>query len=112
MNGEVAVRVWRAGAPTEDEYHNQIPGAPTGHLITGCLVAPGAGTEFVVDRSATTTVATVYAPAGADVLDDDEVEWPAADTANYATARVYEIDGPVEPWGDAGTVVRLKRGQG
>lgn len=114
--GTQAIRVWRAGAPVEDDYHNPVPGAPTGSLVTGCSVQPGPGPEYLLDRSATTTVWTVYAPVTADVRDDDEVEYPAAAVANYATAKVYEIDGSVQRW-ETGTrldhkVIRLKRSQG
>lgn len=114
--GTQSIRVWRAGAPTEDEYHNQIPGDPTGVLVDGCSVQPGAGAEYVLDRSATTTAWTVWAPIAADVRDDDEIEYPAAPTAAYETAKRYPIKGPVDRW-EVGTpldhlVIRLERTQG
>jgi len=108
--GVQSVRVLRAGTPTEDEYHNEIPGAVTPHDVDGCSVQPGPGAEYLLDRSATTTLWTVWAPLTADVEDDDTVEYPVGSGA------VYEIDGPVERWevGDPldHLVIRLKRGQG
>lgn len=114
--GTQSVRVWRAGEPVEDEYHNEIPGDPTGTLVEWCSVQPGPGAEFLGDRSATTTAYTVWAPLATDVRDDDEVEYPAADSPDYATATVYAIDGPVDRW-EVGTpldhlVIRLRRSQG
>lgn len=114
--GGQSIRVWRAGTPTQDEYHNDVPGPPTGTLVAGCSVQPGPGTEYLLDRSATTTAWTVWAPIGADIRDDDEVEYPAAAAADYATAKVYEIDGQVDRWevGDPldHLSMRLKRSQG
>lgn len=95
--GPHTIRVWRAGAPTEDEYHNPIPGAPTSHDVTGCSQQPGAGSEYLVDRSATTTGWMVWTPPTADVLDDDEIEL-APFAADYDTAKRYEINGPVDRW--------------
>lgn len=113
--GTQKIRVWRATSGGEDEYHNPIPGPPASHDVEGCSVQPGAGTEYVIDRSATTTVYTVWAPIDADVLDDDEIERePFA--ADYASAKPYEIDGPVGRWA-VGTpldhlTVPLKKTQG
>jgi len=108
--GVQTIRVLRAGASTEDEYHNEIPGTPTGTDVPGCSVQPGPGTEYLLDRSATTTVWTVWAPLSADVRDDDSVEYP------FGSGKVYEIDGAVERWevGDPldHLVIRLKKGQG
>lgn len=105
-----SVRVWRAGPPIEDDYHNQIPGPATSHDIVGCSVQPGAGAEFTTDRSATTTVWTIWADPTADVLDDDEVEYP------IDSGRRYNIDGPVDRWHVGSNldhlVIRLRRGQG
>lgn len=105
-----AIRVLRAGTPTEDEYHNEIPGPAVSHDVAGCSVQPGPGAEYLLDRSATTTVWTVWAPLDADVLDDDSVEYPVG------SGKVYEIDGSVERWevGDPldHLVIRLKKGQG
>lgn len=98
MLGTQTVTVWRPGPPTEDELHNEIPGDPEPHTIAGCSVQPGAGSEYVIDRSSTTTVYTVWAPASADVLDDDRVE--------FAGVRYY-IDGPVQRWAVGTTLDHL-----
>lgn len=95
--GPHTIRVWRAGSSTEDDYHNPIPGPSESHDVSGCSQQPGAGSEYVIDRSATTTSWLVWAPATADVQDDDEVELaPFAD--DYASAKRYEINGPVDRW--------------
>jgi len=108
--GVQSVRILRAGASTEDEYHNEIPGSPTAHDVAGCSVQPGPGPEYLLDRSATTTVWTVWAPLDADVTDDDSVEYPVG------SGKVYEIDGSVERWevGDAldHLMIRLRKAQG
>lgn len=114
--GNQSIRVWRAGSPVEDTYHNQIPGEPTGSVVRGCSVQPGPGAEYVLDRSATTTAYTVWAPLSTDVLDDDDIEYPVADVADFLTATLYPIDGAVERW-EVGTaldhlVIRLRRTQG
>lgn len=114
--GRQSIRVWRAGAPVEDTYHNEIPGDPTGTAVSGCSVQPGPGAEYLLDRSATTTAWTVWAPLATDVLDDDEIEYPVADPADFETAKLYAIDGPVDRW-EVGTpldhlVIRLRRNQG
>ena len=108
--GVQTIRVLRAGDPTEDDYHNEVPGPPVAHDVAGCSVQPGPGPEYLLDRSATTTEWTVWAPLSADVLDDDSVEYPAG------SGKVYEIDGSVQRWevGDPldHLEIRLKRGQG
>lgn len=110
MLGRQTIRAWRAGAPTEDEYHNIIAGDAVPHDVTGCSVQPGPGTEYLLDRSATTTIWTVWAPLSADLTDDDEVEYPVG------SGKRYEVDGSVERW-EVGTrldhlVIRLRRSQG
>lgn len=105
--GPHTIKVWRAGPSAEDEYHNEIPGDPVSHDVFGCSAQPGPSSEFLVDRSATTTAWTIWAPISADVLNDDEIE--------YSGDR-YEIDGSVDRW-QFGTpldhlVIRLRATKG
>lgn len=108
--GVQTIRVLRPGASVEDEYHNKIPGVPVPHDVSGCSVQPGPGAEYLLDRSSTTTVWTVWAPLTADVTDDDSIEYPPA------SGKVFEVDGSVERWevGDPldHLVIRLKRRSG
>lgn len=102
--GNQSVTVIRAGSPTEDEYHNEIPGPPSRHVIDGCSVQPGTGGVYLDRREATTTVYTVFAPKGSDVLDIDRVEYDGVE---------YDVDGSVMRW-DVGSaldhvVVPLKK---
>ena len=105
--GNQTITVWRTTSGGEDEYHNPLPGDPVSHVVTGCSVQPGTGAEYVIDRSATTTVYTAWAPIDADVLDDDVIE--------FAGAR-YEVDSSVQRW-QVGSlldhlVIPLKKSEG
>lgn len=80
----------RAGAVTgTDQYGDPIQAAASELSITGCSVQPGGGSEFDDRRQATTTLFTVWAPAGADVVETDIVNHEGVD---------YAVDGPVERW--------------
>ena len=93
--GNQSVTVVRPGAPAEDEYHNEIPGEASRHVIDGCSVQPGTGGVFLDRREATTTVYTVFAPKGADVRDTDRVEYAGVE---------YDVDGSVQRW-DVGSAL-------
>jgi hypothetical protein len=93
------------GVETEDEYHNvdidwDDPDAAT---ITGCSVQPGGGLQVNDAREAITTLYTVWAPEGADVVDTDRIRF---------AGTVYDIDGSIERWNVGSSldhlVIRLK----
>lgn len=88
--GPHTVTVHRAGTTT-DEYHNTVQDwdAEESWDVPGCSFQPGQGTEYVLDRSATETVALVYAPVSANIEDDDQV--------SYRGIR-YEIEGSIQVW--------------
>lgn len=89
----------------EDEYHNQVDdwSTPTRADVPWCSVQPGGGSVNEVDREATTTLYTVWAPPTAVLTDKSRVEY---------LGTAYAVDGPVERW-NVGTrldhlVIRLK----
>lgn len=72
------VTIVRPGAPTEDEYGNDVPGTPAEITLTGCAIAPadgtGAGSNEMVDARDTVLFAlTLYAPHGTDLRPTDQV---------------------------------------
>lgn len=93
------------GTDAEDEYHNtQTDWTDPDELpISGCSVQPGGGSQVTDSREAITTLFTVWAPLGADVLDTDRIRH---------AGTVYDIDGSVDRW-EVGSdldhlVIRLK----
>lgn len=83
------VTVWRAGSLTD--HGTTVPdwSAATAHPVAGCSFQPSSGGEDRTNRDAITTLATVYAPAGADIADADRIEFGGV---------TYDIDGPVRRW--------------
>lgn len=103
--GTQSITRLRATGTGEDEYGNDVGDwdSPSELSITGCSVQPGAGVEVYDFREAISTLYTVWAPIGADVVDTDRI--------SYA-GTTYAIDGPVQRW-EVGTpldhlMVRLK----
>jgi hypothetical protein len=93
------------GVETTDEYHNVDVDwtTPDEEAIAGCSVQPGGGLQVNDSREAITTLYTVWAPEGSDVVDTDRIRY--AGTA-------YDIDGSIERW-DVGSgldhlMIRLK----
>ena len=93
----------------EDEYHNKVDdwSTPTRTDVPFCSVQPGGGSVTEVDREATTTLYTVWAPPTAVLTDKSRVEYAGV---------TYAVDGPVERW-NVGTrldhlVIRLKAVKG
>lgn len=78
-------------APLIADHGSQVRDwtSPATHTIGGCSVQPGGGTEDQLNRDSVTTVWSVFAPLGADVLDTDRV---------VVGGVAYEVDGPVRPW--------------
>jgi hypothetical protein len=98
--------ILRPGSSTEDDrYGDPVPGPPTETPLPGCLFAEASSAEPVaIGRNAVITVATLYAPSGADVRSDDQVRSPAG--------VVYEVTGKPKPYPGAGVVVSLKEVEG
>lgn len=82
----------RAGVVT-DGYGDDVAdwSSPTSQTISGCLLTPVQGGEFLQARDAVVTRWQWFGPADADVT--------SADRLQYADAT-YEVDGSVEDWPD------------
>lgn len=83
------VTVVRAGVAVDHGATVLDWAAATTHTVAGCSFQPTSGSEDRINRDAVTTVATVYAPAGADVTDTDRIRFGGL---------TYDIDGPVRRW--------------
>lgn len=83
------VTIVRPGAPTEDIYGNDVPGAPTEIPVPGCSVSPRDGTgsasnEQLDARDTVITGLTVYAPYGTDIRATDRIR---------VGSDLYDVDG-------------------
>lgn len=83
------VTIVRPGPPTQDEYGNDVPGAPTEVPLPGCGIAPrdgsGAGNDELTQARDTVIVGlTLYAPFGTDLRATDKVR---------VGAVLYEVQG-------------------
>jgi hypothetical protein len=81
----------RAGA-TVDRYGNTVPDwtMPAELEISGCSVQPGPPRpEDLIDRDSVTTLYTIWAPAGADVSEQDRIRY---------AGTVYAVDGTIQRW--------------
>lgn len=72
------VTIVRPGAPTQDAYGNDVPGAPTEISVPGCGIAPqdgngAGGNELVQARDTVIAGLVLYAPAGTDLRPTDKV---------------------------------------
>jgi hypothetical protein len=68
-----------------------LQGSDTGTSVTGCSVQPTSASESTDAGELLVTNATLYAPAGTDVLPTDRVQWLGA---------VYAVDGQPARWRD------------
>lgn len=83
------VTIVRPGAPTRDDYGNDVPGAPTEIPVAGCGVAPrdgtGAGANELTDaRDTVISGLVLYAPYGTDIRATDKVR---------VGGQLYEVEG-------------------
>jgi hypothetical protein len=92
--------VVRVRPPALDPFGDPLPGSPSELTIRGCRFAPGPSRELGVGISQVDTDATVYAPAGVDVLATDLIR---------ARGQLYTVVGQPQDWGSAGVVVVLRR---
>lgn len=103
--GRQSVTRKRAGTSTDD-YGNTVldwDGATTDVAITGCSVQPGSGSEFELDREASTVVYTVWAPAASDVVETDRVTYAGTDYDVQAVER-WQVGSPLDH-----LVIRLQK---
>jgi hypothetical protein len=101
---ETAVRI---RAPRRDRFGDPLPDASVETSVYGCLFAPTrsgerTGTAEDAESAANTveTDAVLYAPPWLDVLPSDQFR---------IRDVVYEVIGRPQHWGNAGTVVILRR---
>lgn len=83
------VTVLRAGAITDHGATVADWNAAASHTVPGCSVQPASGGEDQVNRDAVTTGATLYAPADADIVDTDRIQYSGV---------TYDVAGPVRRW--------------
>lgn len=95
--------VTRVRPPAQDRYGDPVPGSATELDYPGCLFAPGASHELTVAASTVETEATIYGPAGMDVLATDKLR---------ARGVLFDVIGTPQNWGSAGTVIPIKRTTG
>lgn len=94
---------------TRDDFGN-LQGSDSATDVTGCSVQPSSAIEATDHGELLVTNATVYLPAGTDILATDRVMW---------LGDVYAVNGPPARWRDeAGAEdhvqaqLLLKEGQG
>lgn len=74
-------------------------GSPTEHDVDGCMLAPGNTTEVTTQADTVVADATLYAPAGADIMATDRLR---------ADGTTYDIVGRPQRWLGDGVVVLLR----
>lgn len=103
MNGEETVVRIRSSDPGTDKYGDPLPATTDRLDIPGCLVAPATSRESSERGRAGVMIGwTVYAPAGADVKFDDELE---------VRGLLCTVEGEVADWQD-GVVITAQRATG
>jgi hypothetical protein len=96
----------RAGEPTQDDYGNDVPGAPVETDVPGCAVWPRASSEDVQGRLQVTEGLNVVAPYGTDVQPHDRAR---------VRGVLYDVDGDPGEWSSpltgtrAGVQIELTR---
>ncbi len=86
--------------PGKDTFGDPLPGQKPEFDVDGCLFAPGSTSEDLDGANQTTTAATIYAPAGTDVRETDQVR---------ARGDLYEVAGKPGAWANVGVEIRLRR---
>lgn len=85
----VVVTFIRPGAPTQDAYGNDVPGAATETDVAGCAVWPRTSDEDVQGRMQVTQGLNVVAPYGTDVRPQDQAR---------VGGVLYDVDGDPGDW--------------
>jgi hypothetical protein len=75
---------------SRDDFGN-LQGSDTGTDVTGCSVQPTSASESTDKGELLVTNASVYLPAGTDILATDRVQW---------LGTVYAVDGAPARWRD------------
>lgn len=83
------VTVIRAGAPTQDDYGNDVPGPNVETPVGGCAVWPRTSSEDVQGRLQVLEGLNVVAPYGTDVRPHDRVR---------VRGVLYDVDGDPGEW--------------
>lgn len=89
--------------PGKDRFGDPQPGSAVEFAVPGCLFAPGPSAEQNTGANQVLTDATIYGPAGMDILATDKVR---------ARGELYEVVGTPQDWGSAGMVIPIKRSTG
>ncbi|MEV6777010.1 hypothetical protein [Streptomyces syringium] len=85
MFGET-VTVLRPGPPARDVYGNDVDGPAVEHLVPGCTIAPGTGSETVEGQDTVTVQLVIYAPVTADIRPTDRLR---------VRGLIYTVHGPI-----------------
>lgn len=83
------ITILRPGAPTQDEYGNDVPGPDVPTPVTGCAVWPRTSSEDDQARAQVTEGLNAVAPYGTDIRPHDRVK---------VGDRIYEVDGDPGEW--------------
>lgn len=83
------ITIVRPGAPTQDDYGNDVPDAPAETSVAGCAVWPRTSGEDVQARLQVTEGLNVIAPYGTDVQPHDRVR---------VRGVLYDVDGDPGEW--------------
>jgi hypothetical protein len=83
------ITILRPGAPTQDDYGNDVPGADEENDVPGCAVWPRSSDEDNRSRQQVTQGLNVVAPYGTDIRPADRVQ---------VRGLVYTVDGEPGSW--------------
>lgn len=83
------ITILRAGAPTQDDYGNDVPGADVEFDVQGCAVWPRTSSEDVRARLQVLEGLNVLAPYGTDVRPHDRIR---------VGGVLYDVDGDPGEW--------------
>lgn len=89
--------------PGRDPFGDPLPGTAVEFDVPGCLIAPGGSRETGFGENRVDADATIYGPAGMDVLATDRVR---------IRGRVYAVVGEPQNWGSDGTAVAVRHSSG
>ena len=94
--------ITRLRPPGLDLMGDALPGTAGELDIPGCLFAPGGSSESAPGENAAqvTSFGTVYAPAGTDITNTDQLR---------IRGHVFDITGTPQSWGTTGLVVEVRR---
>lgn len=85
--------------PKKDKFGDYVTGADVEFDVDGCQFAPGPSRELNFAAAQVESDATLYAPAGTQVLPTDKIR---------RKGEMYDVVGRPQDWGSAGVVIILK----